>query len=71
MAAKKKEHKAPQDKAAKPAPEQVVIALALAQALSAPRDKESYKLTIRHKEPDPWSLKVQNMRITPTKQYLN
>lgn len=50
-------------------PEQVVIALALAQALGTPHDEETYKLTIMHKPFDPWSYKLQSMRITPTKQY--
>lgn len=50
-------------------PEEVAIALALAQALGTPHDEESYQLTIRHKEIDPWSLKIQNMRVTPQKQY--
>ena len=56
-------------KAVKPTPEQVAIALALAQALGTPHDEESFKLTITHKAFDPWSYKLQSMRMTPTKQY--
>lgn len=75
MATKKieKGKKAPARKVKKaamaPSPEEVAIALALAQALGTPHDEESYQLTIRHKEFDPWSFKLQNMRITPQKQY--
>lgn len=75
MATKKieKGKKAPARKAKKaataPSPEEVAIALALAQALGTPHDEESYQLTIRRKEFDPWSFKLQNMRVTPQKQY--
>lgn len=75
MATKKieKGKKAPAKRAKKaataPSPEEVAIALALAQALGTPHDEESYQLTIRHKEFDPWSHKLQNMRVTPQKQY--
>lgn len=55
--------------APKVSPEEVAIAMALYEAIAAPHDEESYKLTIERKPIDLWSLKVQNMRVVPSKQY--